>query len=130
MNEEQKKKIILSVLSQGLDDWICFLQLDLVLRDLLNDQDRESRLRLALDIIKIMVKRGWIDVGTVDFSGFVSRNLPLDQMVDRIKTEAHNIPERPFLSGGHYLPGDVCWLNNTLDGDSLAKQKSQDGLVV
>lgn len=116
MNQKTRDNIVTAVLERGLDDWMYFALLDDLVGKYTNAEDKETRLAYSVEVIRTLMERDWIQVGELGADGFFSWNLPIDQTLERIRVNARSMTTR-------YGPSDVCWLCNTIEGDSQAKPK-------
>jgi hypothetical protein len=130
------------VLASGTDDWVhvaevCFAARQAVLGERLRDgypndetleieqlaslrkrwtaaQEREC-FPLAIRAVKEMIRSGLVQIGSLTNAGFIQWGGSLEEIESRLDSvvEAAEFPLQP---------GDLFWLQNTPDGDEVARQ--------
>lgn len=84
------------------------------------EQERQS-FPIAIRAVKELVRDGLVQIGYTTDAGFVPWEGALEEIDERIDAVAATA-EFPLL------PGDLFWLNNTPEGDAVARSDSDGSL--
>ncbi len=108
------------ILMRGADDWVMACEVVSVAKAE-GGASTEAEIRdLSIRLIRQLIKRGLVEIGDVTETGFRPWNLPVEEAMMRVERDWRMLQRSPSL-------GDVCWLQNTPEGDSRAKLLLADG---
>lgn len=118
--------VITDILLRGNADWVYLAEVVWSIKSIEGEQEKDKMMERSLSVIRELLASGLADIGDVTDGGFFEWNMPLDEAIDRVRTE--------WMALDHDLwPGDVCWLANTPAGDRLAEkifqQREADGCL-
>ena len=107
------------VVRLGADDWLDASSVASVAITVGRAASVNAIRDLSIRVIAEAVRRGLMEVGELDdrIRGFRKWPMTADRALARIQTEWEALGRNPSV-------GEVCWLANTRDGDSLAKALS------
>lgn len=107
----QKDEIIL----RGLDDWVDLSEFIWVVQSSTDARTPADVYELAIELLGELLSDGLIVVGTVtETEGFCPWPLAKDEALQRVRRELAQLDQ-------DLLPGEICWLSNTLAGDQRAE---------
>jgi len=102
------------LLIRGLDDWIQAAEVASVVRMMMGAESSQVIRELSLQLIQTLLEEGLVEIGTVEEGGFEPWGLPTEKAMRRIERHWSARPSGPGL-------GEVCWLNLTAKGQTLAE---------
>jgi hypothetical protein len=102
-----------NLLILGLDDWLHFPDLVFETAPDTPRTDDISALYQVLTALRELLESGLVVVGDVTEGGFSPWNIPLEDALDQVSQRWISL-RRPVSFG------DVCWLQNTPEGDRRA----------
>jgi hypothetical protein len=102
------------ILVRGLDDWVGLWEVAKEVRSRSPSSDFSEIMALAVSSVRKLHEAGTICVGELAKSGFVPWSLPPAASAERIELEWTKLGRDPNI-------GEICWLDNTVRGDELAR---------
>lgn len=110
---ELRKAALLS----GLDDWVGLWELVRLVREREGQEAQDSVVReLVLDLITQLLDDEEIVVGAlIEGAGFRPWDSASAEAIDRIRASWDSLGRDPNI-------GEICWIQNTEDGDQFARR--------
>jgi hypothetical protein len=103
------------ILARARADWVHFAEALWLIDKWSSKRGLDTRQEL-IRVFRSLISEGFIEVGDVSKeAGFRSWNLPEGEVIGRVLSEWDSLARAP-------LPGDVCWLANTREGDRRADE--------
>lgn len=107
------ERMIRALVDRGRDDWVMAADVAWIARDIGGaDSDDEVRIE-SINLIGTALRDGLMRVGDVTDGGFFPWEASIDQALRRVEASWQELGRSPDL-------GEVCWLENTAEGDALA----------
>ena len=103
-----------AVLTEGMDDWVHLLAIDIAAERLHPHLAQGARHGLIVEVIAQLLNDALAEAGTVtEKDGFVALREPTSDVVQRVRGA--------FLNENPDMWGYAIWLNNTPAGDAFAR---------
>lgn len=102
----------------GLDDWVDAAEVAYIAKAYGGASTDEEIRQLSIEIIREVIEKGLMRTGDITQGGFKEWDLSDEEIVERINSEWTALGRRPNL-------GEICWLENTEEGNRRARQLSE-----
>ena len=112
------------VIVRGLEDWLMAASVVSVAIHTAGAETDDEVRDVSVALIRRLLEDGLVRAGDVTDSGFEPWDLPVDAAMERVEREWNALGALPNL-------GEVCWLDNTEEGERRAREllqnRRQDG---
>lgn len=109
MNDMTKQLLI-----RGLDDWVNAYELVWIAKEFGGAANDDAAFELAVATLRTVLEGGLMRAGDLTRDGFSSWDLEPEEALHRIVREWRDLGRAPRL-------GELCWLQNTAEGNEQAR---------
>ncbi|MFP4513022.1 MAG: hypothetical protein ACLFRV_08770 [Acidimicrobiales bacterium] len=106
-------RMIRALLERGQDDWVMAADVAWIARDVGGAESDDEVRDKSVELIDAVLRDEMMRIGDVTDGGFFPWDADTDQALRRVEASWRDLGRFPDL-------GEVCWLENTAEGDALA----------
>jgi hypothetical protein len=110
------EKVVIAILIRGEDDKVMAAEVVSVIMTIegIPYTDEKRIKERALEIIGKVVREGLMTIGDLTKNGFIQWDIPIEDSIRKAEDRWNSLGRNPEL-------GEVCWLQNTEKGYSIAR---------